>query len=425
MAARYRYSQQSPSIWPGYVDALSALLMVVIFVLLIFTFSQFILSYILSGQNTELQSLHAHIASITELLGLERNRNEQMDKQIASLSSQVEILTQERTKLRGEVNDLTTQNETQEEEKERQLRTIASLQQDINALQTLRRELEQKIAETTVGLEREQQLSRSLRDRSKALEASLADEQEKTLLAQQNIEQRDIRIQALSALIGEQQQSLDKEQRLTADARAEVALLKEQLAQLHSQLEEISNALTTSEATRTKQQEKIRDLGDRLNVELARKVNELERYRSDFFGRLRKIIGDNPVIRIEGDRFLLQAELLFPSGTAKLGKQGRVQLKQVAAVLLQMIPSIPGDLPWILRVDGHTDRVPINSEKFASNWELSMARAVSVVRYLAEQGIPEERMAAAGFSKFHPIDPADTKEAYSKNRRIEIKLTSR
>jgi chemotaxis protein MotB len=425
MAARYRYSQQSPSIWPGYVDALSALLMVVIFVLMIFTFSQFILSYILSGQNTELQSLHARIASITELLGLERNRNEQMGKQIASLSSQVEILNQERTKLRGEVDDLTAQNETQKEEKEQQLRTIASLQQDINALQTLRRELEQKIADTTAGLEREQQLSMSLRDRSKALEASLADEQEKTLLSQQNIEQRDIRIQALSALIGEQQQSLDKEQRLTADARAEVALLKEQLAQLHSQLEVINNALTVSEATRSRQQEKIRDLGDRLNIELARKVNELERYRSDFFGRLRKIIGDNPVIRIEGDRFLLQAELLFPSGTATLGKQGGVQLKQVAAVLLQMIPSIPSDLPWILRVDGHTDRVPINSEKFASNWELSMARAVSVVRYLAEQGIPEERMAAAGFSKFHPIDPADTKAAYSKNRRIEIKLTSR
>ncbi len=240
MAARYRYSQQSPSIWPGYVDALSALLMVVIFVLMIFTFSQFILSYILSGQNTELQSLHARIAEITELLGLERNRNEQMGKQIASLSSQVEILTLDRTKLRGEVDDLTAQNETQKEEKKQQLRTIASLQQDINALQTLRRELEQKIAEAAAGLEREQQLTMSLRDRSKALEASLADEQEKTLLAQQNIEQRDIRIQALSALIGEQQQSLDKEQRLTADARAEVALLKEQLAQLHSQLEEIN-----------------------------------------------------------------------------------------------------------------------------------------------------------------------------------------
>lgn len=425
MAARYRYPQQSPSIWPGYVDALSALLMVVIFVLLIFTFSQFILSYILSDQNTELQSLHVRIDEITELLGLERDRNEQMTKRIASLSSQVEILALDRSKLQGEVEDLTGQNEIQKEEQEQLLRTIASLQQDINALQTLRRELEQKIAKAAAGLEQEQQLTMSLRDRSKALEAKLGDEQEKTLLAQQNIEQRDIRIQALSALIGEQQQSLDEEQRLSADARAEVALLKEQLVLLHSQLKEISAALTISEATRAEQQEKIRDLGDRLNIELARKINELERYRSNFFGRLRAIIGDNPVIRIEGDRFLLQAELLFSSGTAELGEQGRAQLRQVAEVLLQLIPTIPGDLPWILRVDGHSDRVPIHSEKFASNWELSMARAVSVVRYLAVQGVPEERMAAAGFSKFHPLDPGDTEIAYRKNRRIEIKLTSR
>jgi chemotaxis protein MotB len=253
----------------------------------------------------------------------------------------------------------------------------------------------------------------------------LADEREKTLLAQQNIEQRDIRIQALSALIGEQQKSLDKEQRLTADARAEVALLREQLELLHSQLTEISNALGQSEAKRIEQEEEIRDLGERLNIELSRRVNELERYRSDFFGRLRAIVGDNPVIRIEGDRFVLQSELLFASGTAELGEQGRQQLRQVAMVLRQLIPSIPRDLQWILRVDGHTDRVPIRSANFASNWELSMARAVSVVRYLAEQGIAEERMAAAGFSKFHPLDPADNEEAYRKNRRIEIKLTSR
>ncbi len=425
MASRYRSSQQSPSIWPGYVDALSALLMVVIFVLMIFTFSQFILSYILSGQNTELESLHSQIAEMTELLGLERNRTEEMSEQIATLSTNIELLTLERTTLRNEVAELTAQNVTAKEEIERQLQAFASLQQDINALEALRRELEQQIAETAAGLEREQQLTISLRDRSKALEARLADERETTLLAQKDIEQRDIRIQALSALISEQQQSLDNEQLLTADARAEVALLKEQLTQLQSQLQEISSALSESEAKRTEQVEIIQDLGDRLNVELARKVNELERYRSDFFGRLRAIVSDNPVIRVEGDRFLLQAELLFPSGTAELGDRGKAELKQVAGVLLQLIPAIPSDLQWILRVDGHTDREPIRSKQFASNWELSMARAVSVVRYLAEQGVPEERMAAAGFSKFHPIDPADTEDAYRKNRRIEIKLTSR
>jgi chemotaxis protein MotB len=425
MASRDRSSQQLSSIWPGYVDALSALLMVVIFVLLIFTFSQFILSYILSGQNRELESLHAQIAEITELLGLERNRNEEMGQQIATLSTQIEMLTLDRTRLRGQVAELTSQNVAEKEERERQLQTIASLQQDINALQTLRRELEDKIAKTVAELDREQQLTMSLRDRSKALQARLADEQEKTLLAQENLEESNIRIQALSALIGEQQESLDKEQRLTADARAEVALLKTQLSELRSQLSEINKALNIAEAKRTEQEEEIRNLGERLNIELSRRVNELERYRSDFFGRLREIIGDNPVIRIEGDRFLLQSELLFASGTAELGEQGQKQLQQVAKVLFELIPSIPDDLQWILRVDGHTDRLPIRSSKFSSNWELSMARAVSVVKYLAEQGIPEERMAPAGFSKFHPIDPGDSEEAYRKNRRIEIKLTSR
>ncbi len=351
-------------------------------------------------------------------------RMRRWEQQIASLSSQVEMLTLDRTNLREQVADLAARNATEKEEKLRQLQTIASLQQDINALQNLRRQLEAKIAQKAAELDKEHQLTMSLRDRTKALEARLADEQEKTLLAQKNLKQNDIRIQALSALVNEQQESLDKEQHLTADARAEVALLKEQLALLHSQLSEINNALSASEAKRAEQKEEIRNLGNRLNIELARRVNELERYRSEFFGRLRAIIGDNPLIRIEGDRFVLQSELLFASGTAKLGEQGRTQLKQVAAVLLKLIPSIPNDLQWLLRVDGHTDRIPIHTARFSSNWELSTARAVSVVRYLAEQGIPEERMAAAGFSKFHPIDPANTEEAFRKNRRIEIKLTS-
>ncbi len=425
MASGSRYSQESSTIWPGYVDVLSALLMVVIFVLLIFTFSQFLLSYILSDQSSELESLHTRIAEISELLGLESRKNEQMTQRISSLSEQVDMLTNDRTRLRGEVEELTSKRETDKETMGAQLRTIASLQQDIDALQSLRKELEKEIEQAMAGLSREQQLTKSLRDRSKALQAELADEQEKTLLAQHDIEQRDIRIQALSALIGEQQASLDKQQKMTADARAEVALLNEKILQLRKQLNEISLALSRSEAERVEQEEKIRDLGDRLNIELARRVNELERYRSEFFGRLRQIVGDNPVIRIEGDRFLLQAELLFASGTAELGEQGKVQLQELAALLVELISSIPDDLQWILRVDGHTDRMPIRSSRFASNWELSMARAVSVVRYLAEQGIPEQRMAAAGFSKFHPIDPADTEEAYRKNRRIEIKLTSR
>jgi len=425
MRSRNHHSQESVSIWPGYVDVLSALVMIIIFVLLIFTLSQFILSTILSSQSSELEDLHSQIAEITELLGLEQQKNEEMQTHIAALSTEIDTLITENTDLEDEIDYLNEKRVEDFEVIEFHLKSIASLQQDINALRDLRQQLENDIAAAAAALEREQQVTASLRDRSKTLEAKLAGEQEKTLLAQKDIDQRDIRIEALSALIGEQQQALDNQRSLTADARAEVALLTSKINQLREQLREIAEALRLSELDRQQQDDEIEDLGKRLNIELARKVNDLERYRSEFFGRLREVLGDSPLIRIEGDRFLLQAELLFPSGTAELSEQGKQELDALVDILQAIIPDIPDDLQWILRVDGHTDRVPINSDRYPSNWELSTARAVSVVRYLATRGIPEDRMAAAGFSKFHPLDPAETSEAYRKNRRIEIKLTSR
>ena len=425
MASNSRHSRESFSIWPGYVDVLSALIMIIIFVLLIFTVSQFILSTILSDQNSELEDLHLRIAEISGLLGLEQEANAAMTENIINLSAEIETLTVDRSMLHDEIESLTAKRIEDREAIEVQLRTIASLQQDIQSLRALRQELESQIETAAAALSQEQGLTKSLRDRSKALEARLADEQEKTVLAQKDLEQRDIRIQALSALIGEQKQALEDQRSLTADAQAEIALLSQKINQLRSQLAQIGKALKISELEREDQKEQISDLGKRLNIELARRVNDLERYRSEFFGRLREIIADNPMVRIEGDRFLLQAELLFPSGTADLSDQGKAELQGLATVLTEISRGIPDDLPWILRVDGHTDRVPISTGLYPSNWELSTARAVSVVRYLASQGIPEERMAATGFSKFHPIDQADTTQAYRKNRRIEIKLTSR
>ncbi len=425
MRSTNRHSQESVSIWPGYVDVLSALIMIIIFVLLIFTLSQFILSTILTTQSSELEDLHSQIAEISELLGLEQQKNAEMNTQIAALSTEIDTLITENTNLEGDIEYLNEKRVEDFQEIEFQLKTIASLQQDINALRDVRRQLEEEISSAAAALGREQQVTASLRDRSKTLEARLADEQEKTILAQKDIEQRDIRIEALSALVGEQQQALDNQRSLTADARAEVALLTRKINQLRLQLREIADALRLSEIDRQQQEEEIGDLGRRLNIELARRVNDLEQYRSEFFGRLREILSDNPLIRVEGDRFLLQAELLFPSGNADLSEPGKQELEALAAVLKDIIPAIPDDLQWILRVDGHTDRVPISSSRYPSNWELSTARAVSVVRYLASRGIPEERMAATGFSKFHPIDPAETSEAYRINRRIEIKLTSR
>jgi len=413
------------NVWPGYVDALSALLMVVIFVVLIFTLTQFLLSEILSGKESELVSLHRRMDELVGLLGLENERNEVLTAEIASLSGLITDITQEKESLSSRLFELTERSELDKAEIKRQFLLMASLQEDINTLRFMRRELEAKVGQLAEALSTKTTELGTLRDRTMSLETRLANEKERTVLAQEIIGQREIRIQALAALVGEQEEALNDERQLSQSARAEVVLLHQQITNLKKQLEEISQALKVAESEKSVQAAELEDLGKRLNIILAKRVNLLEQYRSEFFGRLREILGDSPYVRVEGDRFVLQAELLFESGSADLGEEGKRHLIQIAAILQQLSKRFPDDLNWILRIDGHTDRVPIHTQLFPSNWELSTARAVSVVRFLANNEIPEDRMAATGFSKFHPIDPAETLEAYRKNRRIEMKLTAR
>lgn len=411
--------------WPGYVDALSALLMVVIFVLMIFTFAQFLLREILSGQESELDALHRQLTELTEMLGLEQLRNQDLTVELTGLTNHVNTLTAEKAALQKQVETLARASQIDRAQLEDQLTVIASLQEDIDALRKVRSDLEKQIGALAASLEAKTAEAGTLRDRSKALEAILAKQEERTHLAQKEIEKQDIRIQALSVVVGEQKRALEKERLLSASARANLIILNKNISDLKRQLEEINQALQVAEKEKLDQRLKIKDLSKRLNIELARRVTELERYRSEFFGRLRNVLSDNPYIRIEGDRFVFQAELLFLSGAAEIGAEGKQHLKKLAAILQTLSQQIPKDLNWVLRIDGHTDPVPIATGRYASNWELSVARALSVVRFLASQGIDEKRMVAAGFSKFHPLDPADTPEAYRKNRRIEIKLTSR
>ena len=201
--------------------------------------------------------------------------------------------------------------------------------------------------------------------------------------------------------------------------------MNRQIAALRLQLARIAEALEASEAEAKEQQIQIADLGKRLNVALASKVQELARYRSEFFGRLRNVLGDRPDILVVGDRFVFQSEVLFATGSAELGGEGQQQLARLAATLNQIATEIPADINWVLRVDGHTDRRPINTPQYASNWELSTARAISVVRFLIAQDVPPERLAATGFGEFQPLDPRDDEIAYRRNRRIELKLTQR
>ena len=425
MISSDKRTMRSINVWPGYVDALSALLMVVIFVILVFTIAQFLLSEILYGKENELVTLQRRVSELVRLLGLEEQRTESLRAEMIGLSGLLNELTQEKETLSSRLAEISRQSQIDQTELKEQLLVIASLQQDIDALRTMRQKLERQVGEYAAALAQKNLELGSARDRSKALVSQLADERERTLLAQKKIEQSEIRIQSLAALVGDQEEALKEERKLSASARAEVALLNRQLKEMKRQLDEIGRALKVAEAEKSAQEVELKELGKRLNIVLARQVNKLERYQSEFFGRLREILGDSPYFRIVGDRFVLQSELLFGSGSATLGEEGKRHLIKIAEILHLLSEKIPPNIDWILRIDGHTDRVPIYTERFPSNWELSTARAVSVVRFLADQGISQQRMTAAGFSKFHPIDPADSEEAYRKNRRIEIKLTSR
>ena len=327
--------------WPGFVDALSTLILGIIFLLTVFVVVQFYLTQEVTGKDTALMRLNAQIAQLTELLSLEKSGKLSLEEQIAQMRASLASAEGERDRFRG-------------------------LYEGVGS--------------------------------------GAADAQGK-----------------ITELSGQ----LDLEKRLTARALAQVEVLNQQIAALRRQLAAIEEALDASAKKDQEAQARIADLGQRLNVALAQRVQELSRYRSDFFGRLRAILGSRPDIRIVGDRFVFQSEVFFDTGQAVLKPEGRAELDKLAAALLELERRIPGEIAWVLRVDGHTDVRPINSPQFKNNWELSAARAISVVQYLISQRVSPQRLVAAGFGEFQPIDPEKTEEAFSRNRRIELKLTER
>ncbi len=448
-----RSSRGSPDIWPGFVDALAALLMVIIFLLTVFMLSQFFLNELLSGRDEALARLERQISELSDLLSLERQASSDLRLSIAQLSDQLQSSTAERdtmstqlvelaamrdalaalaekseaeaARVGGQLEDAFKVISADKEKIKIQLAELESLRRDILALQTVRKDLEAKVGKLAASLQTSERELTVARDRSKALEARLASEQERTNLAQKEIEKRDIRLSELLMRAEESETALADERELGAAQRSRIALLARQIAALQKQLERISALLEASETKTAKQQVQISDLGRRLNLALAARVEELSKYRSEFFGRLREVLGDHPGIRVVGDRFVFQSEVLFASGSAELNPEGEAQIAQLATTLTEIGKKIPKDLDWILRVDGHTDRVPIQTAVFPSNWELSTARAISVVKSLVSHGVPAGRLAATGFGEHQPLDPRQDKAAYSRNRRIELKLTQR
>lgn len=404
MSPLSRRSRQTLDIWPGFVDALSTLLMVIIFLLSIFIVSQFFLNDALMGRDKALQNLNQQVADLAALLNLERKSSTGLRRDLAELSSELQsslsqrdemqssvtllgeqlaaskrALDDQRAEMSGKLEDAYKSVKADKETIEIQLRKLAALEQDVIALEALKKKLDEE-----------------LKDAKTTAESSVS--------------------------------ALSTEREISAAAQAQVALLNQQMAALRAQLAQLGAALEMSEAKDKEQETKIADLGKRLNTALARKVQELSRYRSEFFGRLRVVLGDRPDIRVVGDRFVFQSEVLFDSGSAELGKEGREKMARLASTLKDIAAKIPDEINWVLRIDGHTDDVPIATPRFPSNWELSTARAISVVKFLVSQGVPASRLAAAGFGQFQPLDGQEGQEdeaARQRNRRIELKLDQR
>jgi chemotaxis protein MotB len=383
--------------WPGYVDVLSTLLMVIVFVLMIFVVAQLYLSQALTGKDQTLAKLSQQLNELSEMLSMERGNSQQLKVQLSQLSSALTKSTAERDALQNRLTVVIGERETLKAQLGDAQSKVADAQSKIEVSQEKQKQLEQAYK----TIEADQTKITALLSDIAALESLRDDLQKKLLTADENAKQ------------------------ITTQSEAQVALLNQQILAMRQQLEQLAATLDASEQKSKQQQVQIADLGSKLNAALASKVEELARYRSEFFGRLREALGERQDIRIVGDRFVFQSEVLFSSGSADIGDAGRDQLDTLATTLILITKEIPDDINWVLRVDGHTDKRPITRGFYASNWELSTARAIAVVKYLASKGIPENRLAAAGFAEFSPLDAGDNEDAYTKNRRIEFKLDQR
>lgn len=437
MALSTRHSRRpSIDIWPGFVDALAQLLMVIIFILLVFTAGQFYLGEALSGRDRALRALRQQVSQLADMLSLERRANDDLRLGAADLTAQLASSRAAGKELSAKLADLSQKAQAASARADKadatiaadketisaQLTQLQTLAGDIKALKEERDKLEARVAALAAAEQQAAGQAKMLADETKQLSAQLAAAQQKNAALQK---QSEASLADLGNRAQQAEQALAAEKDVSKKALAETETLNAQVAALRQQLAAIAEALDIANTKVKTQQGQITDLGQRLNSALAQQIEQLKQYRSEFFGKVREIIGNRPGIRIVGDRFVFQAEVLFPPGSATLSEDAKKELDGVFAALKQIAVKIPPNINWILRVDGHTDRSPIDTAQFPSNWELSSERAISVVRLAIAQGIPPNRVAAAGFADTQPIDPGNSPEAYRRNRRIELRLTER
>ncbi|HYV88293.1 MAG TPA: peptidoglycan -binding protein [Candidatus Polarisedimenticolia bacterium] len=422
-------------IWPGYVDVLSTLLMVIIFTLMIFVIAQVFLSHALSGRDQALAELSQKVSELGDMLALEKTTNTDLRSTIAELSAQLQQSTADRDKMKQQLATTTSDRDAiaaalaaaqanaknkaatdagAKAEVDAKLEDaykvidadrakVQTLLGDIAALESLRDDLTQKLANSSTE-------SAGLKQQLTASQAAAAGLQNQAA--------------DLKTKLGISQADAEAARKLTTEAELQIELLNRQMTAMREQLAQLSAALDVSEAKAKADEVQITDLGKRLNEALVNKVAELARYRSEFFGKLREVLGNRSDVQIVGDRFIFQSEVLFATASADIGEEGKKQLAAFAATLKDISAKIPTDIDWLLRVDGHTDKQAYHG-RLGTNWELSTARAIAVVKFLIDQGIPPNRLVAAGFAEFRPLADGDSPEDLRRNRRIELKLDQR
>ena len=369
--------------WPGFVDALATLLMVIIFVLMVFVLIQVNLAYRVSGQDATLGEMRQQLASLGELLNIERRASADLAANLAQITSQLGTSKADRKELQAQLVNVQA--------------TLQARIADIDRLTTKQTDIQAALSAARASLE----------ERLGALQ--LAEGQLATAQAQNQVANDKIKV-------------LEAE---TTASKAEIFQLTNTLTALRLRIEELTGLLAEKDKQASRDKVAIANLGKSLNNALASRVQELQRFRSEFFGRLRDVLKGRDDVEIVGDRFVFQSEVLFAQGQANIGSDGREQLAKLADALADIADKIPSDINWVLQVDGHTDNVPVRAGRYTDNWDLSTERALSVVRYLNQQGVPATRLAAAGYGEYQPLDSADSHEARRKNRRIELKITQR
>ena len=370
--------------WPGFVDALASLLMVFVFVLMVFVLIQANLAYRLSGQDESLIILREELAMLGDLLSLEREAGAVLSADLARTQAQLEIAENQNSLLTAELSSLTAQL-TDEKTKTTTLENTLATER-----LRLTTELTTLSAQTAEQARELEQMSKSLDQKTQSLKQAATD--------------------------------LSAEQKQSEQARLEIDRLTAAMQSLRSELTRLRTLLSEKQEQSKKDKIAIANLGKELNAALANKVQELQRFRSEFFGRLRTILEGRSDVKVVGDRFVFQSEVLFAPGQASINPEGQAQLGQIADAIMQIIADIPSDIPWILQVEGHTDDIPV-SGVYTDNWDLSTERALSVVRFMVDRGVPSERLAATGYGEFQPITTGKTDADRQKNRRIELKLT--